>query len=77
MMLPLDGGLIPGDQWDDIIREVLTGAAGSTGLDGQWRDRLSEATDGSLAPDTTSNAGGGGPHNNLQPYVTMNYIIKL
>lgn len=29
-----------------------------------------------LTTQQTNNAGGGGAHNNLQPYVTMNYIIK-
>ncbi|HEU4375196.1 MAG TPA: tail fiber protein [Telluria sp.] len=32
---------------------------------------------GSMAPATLSPAGGGGPHNNLQPYLTLTFIIAL
>lgn len=35
------------------------------------------AVDGTDAPTTTtSSTGGGGAHNNLQPYIVLNYIIK-
>ena len=32
---------------------------------------------GSMPADTLQPVGGGQPHNNLQPYLTMNYIIAL
>ncbi|MCK5644451.1 MAG: phage tail protein, partial [Gammaproteobacteria bacterium] len=33
---------------------------------------------GTAGPAMTSGAqGGGDPHNNMQPYLTLNYIIKL
>ncbi|WP_374583289.1 phage tail protein [Pseudoduganella sp.] len=30
-----------------------------------------------LAPNTVANAGGGQPHENMQPYLTVNFIIAL
>ena len=41
-------------------------AAGGTAIGGQ----------GGFVGDYTQNTGGGGSHNNLQPYITVNYIIK-
>jgi microcystin-dependent protein len=32
--------------------------------------------DNQYSTPTTQNTGGGGSHNNLQPYITLNYIIK-
>lgn len=46
----------------------FTGSAGSAVYAGANRTANSIATDA---------AGGGGAHNNLQPYVTLNYIIKI
>jgi len=37
----------------------------------------SAAPDIALAPDAVTNAGGSQPHNNLQPYLGLNYIIAL
>jgi microcystin-dependent protein len=45
----------------------FTGSAGAAVYSGANR------TANSIATDAT---GGGGAHNNLQPYVTLNYIIK-
>jgi microcystin-dependent protein len=41
-----------------------TGGSGAGGPTGQWSYSI-------------GNTGGGGAHNNLQPYVVMNYIIKV
>jgi microcystin-dependent protein len=38
---------------------------------------LSNATPVQMAPNALTPAGGGQPHNNMQPYVTMNYCIAL
>ncbi len=46
---------------------------GSTQID--TSEFLSEV-DPTNFPDNTDPAGGGQPHNNLQPYITINYIIK-
>lgn len=35
------------------------------------------ATLGTMAPGTLATAGGGQPHNNLQPYLTLTFIIAL
>ncbi len=37
----------------------------------------SNSTLGTLAPQSLSLAGGGLPHNNMQPYVTLNFCIAL
>lgn len=37
---------------------------------------LEQGTDHGVAPQNTGSAGGGGAHNNLQPYLVLNYIIK-
>lgn len=34
-------------------------------------------SNGSMGPGTTGNAGGNQPHNNIQPYLAVNYIIAL
>jgi len=51
-----------------------TAAGGPNGSGGTVS--YSGANQGALAVTSTS-TGGGGSHNNLQPYVTMNYIIKV
>ena len=33
--------------------------------------------DGTMAADAIGQTGGGQPHNNLQPYLTLNYVIAL
>ncbi|HWU28624.1 MAG TPA: DUF859 family phage minor structural protein [Microbacterium sp.] len=52
--------------------------AGTSGEDGVWRQRIAETSGGSGGgqPLGTANAGGDGVHNNLQPYVVTNHIIK-
>lgn len=37
----------------------------------------SALSDTQLNPDIVGNVGGGGAHNNVQPYIVMNYIIAL
>lgn len=49
--------------------------AGASGEFGTWRQRLAETA--GLAPLPTASAGGGEPHNNLQPYLVTNVIIKI
>lgn len=39
--------------------------------------RPTETTSSSTTGITVNNTGGGGAHNNLQPYIVMNYIIKF
>lgn len=48
--------------------------SGTPGESGIWRQRIAEGNDGGPLP--TANAGGGQPHNNLQPYQVFNRIIK-
>lgn len=36
-----------------------------------------DTSDGTMAADTTGISGGNQPHNNMQPFITMNYIIAL
>jgi len=52
--------------------------AGSSGEDGVWRQRVAETSGGGGggSPLGTANTGGDGVHNNLQPYVVTNHIIK-
>jgi microcystin-dependent protein len=40
-------------------------------------DYVTTAVTGSLAPATVSSTGGNQPHNNLQPYLCVNFIIAL
>ena len=40
-------------------------------------DYVTTAVTGSLAPTTVSSVGGNQPHNNLQPYLCVNFIIAL
>lgn len=39
--------------------------------------RTSSDNDTTLVPDSTTSTGGDGAHNNLQPYLVLNYIIKI
>jgi microcystin-dependent protein len=41
-----------------------------------WRDPTGQ-TQVNMAPQTLAPAGGGLPHNNMQPYLTLNYCIAL
>jgi microcystin-dependent protein len=59
----IDGALIPRGTGSDF-REVTDAGAGTSNV-----TTRSETA-------TNQNAGGGGAHNNLQPYVVLNYIIK-
>ena len=38
---------------------------------------VNQTTGTSTTGITINNTGGGGAHNNLQPYIVMNYIIKI
>lgn len=49
--------------------------SGSTGEDGVWRQRIAEYA-GAAGAMPTESTGGGQAHNNLQPYIVLNYIIK-
>jgi microcystin-dependent protein len=53
-----------------------TQAANTTATGGQNRLTTLAGTAGTNTG-TTSNTGGGGSHNNLQPYIVLNYIIKI
>ena len=47
------------------------------GTGSQWADyQTSFHVDRDPGPQTTDPAGGDQPHNNMQPYITLNYIIK-
>jgi microcystin-dependent protein len=48
----------------------------STGNFNGWPGNAVGWTGGSGSPGPTSSTGGGGAHNNLQPYITLYYIIK-
>ena len=48
--------------------------AGSAGEEGVWRQRIAEQSGGPLG---TGGTGGNQAHNNLQPYIVLNYIIKV
>lgn len=59
---------------DGSMRRVSTFSnATSAGENGVWRQRLAENAGDPLP---TWSSGGGGAHNNLQPYIVVNYIIK-
>ena len=53
-------------------RAAVLNNAGTAGEDGVWRQRLAE----NGGPLGTTDVGGDGAHNNLQPYVVTNHIIK-
>ena len=63
-----------GDQGDPSPGAYLAG--GSTPATTVYGDG-SATLDGALAPGALPLAGGGQPHNNLQPFLTMNFIIAL
>lgn len=48
--------------------------AGSAGEEGVWRQRIAEQSGEPLG---TGGTGGNQAHNNLQPYIVLNYIIKV
>lgn len=59
-----------------------TGTAGGTitssanGMDGSFDDQNAQTQFGGEHPHSITSQGAGAPHNNLQPYLTMNFIIK-
>jgi microcystin-dependent protein len=62
---------------------VLTGASADTqgGVRGMFAAVTGVSVNGNTATNqattaTNQNTGGGGAHNNLQPYIVLNYIIK-
>jgi microcystin-dependent protein len=74
--LPSHSHTIPAHKHD--INRATTQAASGTGggyeVDGAGATAYTETEN---APaDTTGNTGGGDPHNILQPYLVLNYIIK-
>jgi microcystin-dependent protein len=54
------------------VASNFTGFIGSNGHGGVFRENV--GTNGSIA--TNQNTGGGGAHNNTQPTIILNYIIK-
>lgn len=56
----------------NMRKSAVNTQAGSSGENGVWRQRIAESS-GALP---TASAGGGAAHNNLQPYIVLNYIIK-
>lgn len=55
--------------------EQANGGGGSAG--GYWSNLFYNTGGGNTnTQNTTANTGGGAAHNNLQPYVALNYIIK-
>jgi len=61
-------------------RGFVTGAAGnvsySPGADGSFDDQSQSTQSAGAHTHVIPSQGGGSPHNNLQPYVTVNFIIK-
>lgn len=57
----------------DPASDLLPGAPGGT----NYYAPLSAGTQTTLAPSTLTPATGGQPHDNRQPYQTLNYIIAL
>ena len=55
---------------------VFVPSGGTNTLDGGPYVKGEATTKSAVTGITIANAGGGGAHNNLQPYVTLNYIIK-
>lgn len=66
----LTTGEIPSHTHDITVRENMT-AGGSTG------DPMISNNTGSTDTRTSVATGGGGAHNNLQPYIVLNYIIRV
>ncbi len=56
-------------------QNVANNLTGET--DASTRIYSSGANAVNMAPNALTNMGGNGPHNNLQPYLVMNYIIAL
>lgn len=54
----------------------LNANAGMTGYSGTGISLYNNTATNNAATATNQNTGGGGAHNNLQPYITVNYIIK-
>ena len=62
----------PGDlQVGDPARSLARSGNGFA-----WRDPAAQ-TQVNMAPQTLAPAGGGLPHNNMQPYLTLNFCIAL
>jgi microcystin-dependent protein len=62
------------DPTNNIQAEAGTGDPRNPTLTSQF---TSAAATGTMAPNAVSMAGGGQPHANIQPYLTMNFIIAL
>lgn len=54
----------------------LNANAGNTGYAGTGVQIYNNTATNNATTATNQNTGGGGAHNNLQPYITVNYIIK-
>ena len=81
--MPSHGHYAPNGSWmfyvegtDGNMRrsnQIIT--AGSSGEPGTWRQRLAETTGLTRLP--TASAGGGQPHNNVQPTLTLRWMLKV
>jgi microcystin-dependent protein len=67
----------PGTVSDPSNAVLAQGNSGDTRNPVAVSDYVTTAVTGSLAPTTVSAVGGNQPHNNLQPYLCVNFIIAL
>ncbi len=80
--MPLHNHLVgvsnqPGTVPDPTNAILAQGNSGEARRPVAVSDYVTTATTGSLAPATVSSVGGNQPHNNLQPYLCVNFIIAL
>jgi microcystin-dependent protein len=80
----VDGALVPRGT-GSVFRELTDGGSGSSNVTSRSQTATNIATTATnqattavnvAATATNQNAGSGGAHNNLQPYIVLNYIIK-
>jgi microcystin-dependent protein len=67
----------PGTVSDPSNATLAQGNSGETRNPVAVSDYVTTAVTGSLAPTTVSAVGGNQPHDNLQPYLCVNFIIAL
>ncbi len=68
---------LPGTVADPTNAVLAQGNSGEARRPVAVSGYVSSAPTGSLSPTSISSAGGGQPHNNLQPYLCVNFIIAL